>query len=84
MCVCVCMYVCECVRTCEREFGIIHYSAFSAAKIALDRNQGPGYDTLLLRLIPGDLLSACPHREFHTLPSLLDTWAALSNFFPNP
>ena len=26
------------------------------------------YDTLLLRLIPGDLLSACPHRQFHTLP----------------
>ena len=40
-------------------FGLIHYSAFSAAK-ALDRNPGPGYDTLLLRLIQGDLLSACP------------------------
>ena len=35
--------------------------------VALDRNQGLGCDTLLLRLIPGDLLSACPHRQFHTL-----------------
>ena len=26
-------------------------------------------NTLLLQLIPGDLLSACPHRQFHTLPS---------------
>ena len=41
--------------------------------VALDRNQGPGYDTLLLRLIKGDLLSACPHRQFHTLPSLFDS-----------
>ena len=62
--------------------GFFHYSAFSAAK-ALDRNSGPGYDTLLLRLIPGDLLSACPHRQFHTLPGLLDSRAALSNSYPN-
>ena len=36
---------------------------FSALEghVALDRNQGLGCDTLLLRLIPGDLLSACPH-----------------------
>ena len=33
-------------------------------------------------MIPGDLLSACPHRGFHTLPGLLDSWAALSD--PNP
>ena len=48
---------------------LIHYSASSAAKsiVALDRNPGPGYYTLLLRLIPGDLLHACPHRQFHTL-----------------
>ena len=66
-------------------FGLIHYSAFSAAKIivALDRNPGPGYDTLLLRMIPGDLLSAFPHRQFHTLPGLLDSWAALPNSNPN-
>ena len=50
-------------------FGLIHYSAFSAAKghVALDRNPGPGYD--ILRIIPGDILSACPHRQFHTLPN---------------
>ena len=51
--------------------------------VALVRNMGPGYDTLLLRLIPGDLLSACPHRQFHTLPGLLDSQAALSNPYPN-
>ena len=50
---------------------------------AVDRNPGPGYDTLLLRMIPGDLLSASPHRQFHTLPGLLDSWAALSNSNPN-
>ena len=35
-----------------------------------DVNPGPRYDTLLLRMIPGDLLSAFPHRQFHTLPGL--------------
>ena len=34
-------------------------------------------------MIPGDLLSAFPHRQFHTLPGLLDSWAALPNFNPN-
>ena len=33
-------------------------------------------------MIPGDLLSAFPHRQFHTLPGLLESWAALPN--PNP
>ena len=51
--------------------------------VALDGNPGPGYNTLLLRLIPEDLLSACPHRQFHTQPGLLDSWAALSNSYPN-
>ena len=51
--------------------------------VALDKNPVKGYNTLLLRLIPGDLLSACPHREFHTLPGLLDSRATLSNFYPN-
>ena len=51
--------------------------------VALDRNQGPGHNTLLLRLIPGDLLSACPQRQFHTLLSLLDSQAALPNSNPN-
>ena len=34
-------------------------------------------------MIPGDLLSACPHRQFHTLPALLNSWAAVSNPYPN-
>ena len=55
----------------------------SEGHVALDRNLGPVYDTLLLRLIPGDLLRACPHRQFHTLPGLLDSRAALSNSYPN-
>ena len=54
----------------------------SEGHVALDRNPGPGYDTLLLRIIPGDLLSAFPHRQFHTLPGLLDSWAALPNSNP--
>ena len=48
------------------------YSAFSASKhvaIALDRNPVLGYDTL--------------HRQFHTLPGLLDSQAALSNSYRN-
>ena len=34
-------------------------------------------------MIPGDLLSACPHRQFQTLPGLLYSWAALPNSNPN-
>ena len=34
-------------------------------------------------MIPGDLFSAFPHRQFHTLPGLLDSWAALPNSYPN-
>ena len=34
-------------------------------------------------MIPGDLLSAFPHRQFHTLLGLLDSWAALPNSNPN-
>ena len=55
----------------------------SEGHVALDRNPGTGYDTLLLRMIQGDLLSAFPHRQFHTLPGLLDSWAALPNSYPN-
>ena len=64
---------------------LIHYSTFfgSEGHVALDRNPGTGYITLLLRMIPGDLLSAWPHRQFHTLPSLLDSRAALLNSYPN-
>ena len=46
MCVCVCMCVCF--------FG-------NEDHVVLDRNSGTGYATLLLRLIPGDLLSAVLH-----------------------
>ena len=34
-------------------------------------------------MIPGDLLRAFPHRQFHTLPGPLDSWAALPNSYPN-
>ena len=34
-------------------------------------------------MIPGNFLSAFPHRQFHTLPGLLDSWAALPNSYPN-
>ena len=34
-------------------------------------------------MIPGDLLSAFPHRQFHTLPGLLDSRVALPNSYPN-
>ena len=34
-------------------------------------------------MIPEDLLSVCPHKQFHTLPGLLDSQAALSNSYPN-
>ena len=50
--------------------------------VALDINPGQGYNTLLLQLIPGDLLSACAARQFHTLPGLLDSRAVLSNSYP--
>ena len=64
--------------------GINSYCFFgSEGHVALDRNSGPGYDTLLLRMITGDLLSACPHRQFHTLPDLLDSRAALSDSYPS-
>ena len=70
----------------SRWFGLLHYSTFSAASeghVALDRNPGLGYYTLLLQLITGYILSAYPHRQFHTLPGLLDSRAALSNSYPN-
>ena len=34
-------------------------------------------------MILGDILSACPHRQFHTLPGLLDSRATLPNSYPN-
>ena len=50
--------------------------------VALNRNLRPVYDILLLQLIPGDLLGAYPHRQFHTLLGFLDSQAALSNSYP--
>ena len=55
----------------------------SEGNVALDRTSGLGYNTLLLRLIPGDLLSASPLGQFHTLPGLLDSRVALLNSYPN-
>ena len=46
---------------------------------ALERNQGPGYNTLLLRLI-ADLYSAYPHRQ---LLAFTHSLVALPNSFPN-
>ena len=37
--------------------------------VALDRNTGPWYDILLLRLTPGYVWSASPHRQFHSVPA---------------
>ena len=34
-------------------------------------------------MIPGDILSALPHRQFHTLPGLLDSRTALPNSNPS-
>ena len=51
----------------------------SENNVALEGNPAPVYNTLHLRLIPGDLSSACPHRQFHTIPGLLDSRPALSN-----
>ena len=52
--------------------GLIHYSVFFGREghVALDRNPGTGFDTLLLRMIPGDLLSAFPHRQIEEIFSL--------------
>ena len=55
----------------------------SEGHVALKGNPGPEYDTLLLRMIPGNILSACPHRQFHTLLGLLDIRAELSNSYLN-
>ena len=34
-------------------------------------------------MIPGNFLNAFPHRRFHTLTDLLDSWTALPNSYPN-
>ena len=48
---------------------LINPLEFFVAHVALDGNPGPGCNTLLLEFISGDLYSACPHRQFHTLPA---------------
>ena len=59
-------------------YSSIHKCFFGIeGRAALDRNPGLGYNTLLFRLIPGDLYSACPHRQFCKLPGLLYSQAAL-------
>ena len=52
-------------------------------KNTIDRYMGPGYNPLLLRLIPGNILSACPHIQFHKLAGLIDSRPALSNSYHN-
>ena len=52
------------------------FSHLSVRVLFRHRNPGLGYDTLLLRLTPGDLYNACPHRQFNTLLGLLDSLAA--------
>ena len=42
---------------------------FKQGHVALYRNPEQGFNTLYLRLILGDLYSACPHREFYTYPA---------------
>ena len=49
---------------------------------ALGRNPRAGYNTLHLRIFPRYFLSACPHRQFHTLPGFLDSHVAWSNSYP--
>ena len=49
--------------------------------VAVDRNPGPEYNTLLLGLFLGEPYSACPHRRFHTLPVLLPSQVTMSNSY---
>ena len=64
------------------------YTPFTWSKNYPDRGldsymeyPGPGYTTSSLRLIPGDLYSACPHRKFHTITGLLHNRFALPNSY---
>ena len=49
---------------------LIHAFFGIEGHVSTDRNPGPGYNTLLLRLILRYIYSACPHRLFNTLPRL--------------
>ena len=44
---------------------------------------GTGIQHPSLAISPRIFLSACPHIQFHTLPGLLDSRAAMSNSYPN-
>ena len=37
--------------------------------LTIDRNLALGFNTLLLRLIPGDLYSSCPNKQFLSVNS---------------
>ena len=43
----------------------------SKGQVALDENLGPGYNILLMGLIPDLYCSSRAHRRFHILPCLL-------------
>ena len=47
-----------------------------------DRNLEPGYNNELLRLILGDPYSACPIRQFNTLPVLSHSRVVLQSPYP--
>ena len=60
----ICKYYVDClINPLKCFFGI-------KCHVSLDRNPGQGYNSVLLRLIPGDFYSACSHTQFHTLHSL--------------
>ena len=58
-------------------FGLVIVLFGSKDHVALDRNPGPGCDTLLLLMIPGDLFSACP---LHSLDINEVQYTAIKNF----
>ena len=75
VCVCVCVYVCLCVFNPLKCFFRIYGLCSTRYK--------PGTAMRCPTLAIDPRRSACPHGQFHTLHSLLDSWAALINFYPN-
>ena len=57
----------------------LEYFCSTKGHAALHRKLGPGYNTLLLHLIQGDLYSACLFRQLKTLPGLLHSRDTLQN-----
>ena len=74
----------QCLLNRETDWLINPLKCFFGIKgyVALDRNQGLGYNTLLLRLIPRYLLSACPHRQFHSIRGLSDNLGCTDKYLP--